>query len=270
MRLRRVGPAATAAVAAALLVAACGGSSNTADNAGGGQRTVTINHTVTVPASSTTTARTTPTRTGAMTDTTATKTTTTQRALGAACTASDLTPAYLGSNGAAGTIVLGFALKNTGSAACHTYGWPGVEFLSASGQALATNATRTTGDVVGSTPASVLTLEPGQEASFRMVASDIAAGGANCPTASALQIIAPDDTATMKVSVPGIAACGKATVSPMMAGDSAFAGQGGGGGGSNGGSNGGSDGGSGGGGQSGVGSGGTGGSGGASVSGSSE
>lgn len=271
MRLGRAGLAAAAAMLAALLVAACGGASNTADNAGGGQRTITINHTVTVPASTTTTARTTTTRTGAMSDTTATKTTTTQRALGAACTASDLTPTYLGSNGAAGTIVLGFALKNTGSADCHTYGWPGVEFLSASGQALATNATRTTGDVVGSTPASVLTLEPGQEASFRMVASDIAVGGGNCPTASALQIIAPDDTATMKVSVPGIAACGKATVSPMMAGESAFAGQGGGGGGSGGGGSGsGGGGGSTGGGQSGVGSGGTGGSGGASVSGSNE
>ncbi len=53
------------------------------------------------------------------------------------------------------------------------------------------------------------------------------------PTAAAarprrdLQIYAPDDTVKMKVSVSGVAACGKATLSPMMPGASAFAGQGG-------------------------------------------
>ena len=84
---------------------------------------------------------------------------------------------------------------------------------------------------VGSTPAGVLTLRPGEEASFRMVTSDMGPNGSSCPTASALQIYAPDDTVTMKVALDGVAACGKATLSPMMPGDSAFAGQGGGGGG---------------------------------------
>jgi hypothetical protein len=228
MRFRLSVLPATAAVITALAVAACGGSNNAADQTGGGNSVTTVIKTVTEPA--TTPSKTTATNTGPQTDTTATKTSTTQAAVGSACTASDLTPSYLGSNGAAGTIVLGFALKNTGASTCHTYGWPGVEFVSSSGAALPTNATRTTGDVVGSTPANVLTLKPGEEASFRMVASDMATGGGNCPTASALQIYAPDDTATLKVSVPGIAACGKATVSPMMPGVSAFAGQGGGGG----------------------------------------
>ncbi|MGH2836011.1 MAG: DUF4232 domain-containing protein [Solirubrobacteraceae bacterium] len=126
--------------------------------------------------------------------------------------------------------MLGFALKNMGSTTCHTYGWPGVEFLSSAGAALPTNATRTTGDVVGSTPANVLTLAPGQEASFRMVTSDMGPNGSSCPTASALQIYAPDDTVKMKLAVNGVAACGKGTLSPMMPGNSAFAGQGGGGG----------------------------------------
>jgi Protein of unknown function (DUF4232) len=224
-RLRRSLLPAAAAVIAALVVAACGGSNNTSDQTGGGSQ-VTVTKTVIQTAS-------TPSRntgTGPQTNTTATKTSTTSAAVGNACTASDLTPSYLGSNGAAGTIVLGFALKNTGSTTCHTYGWPGVQFLSSSGAGLATHTTRTTGDVVGSTPAAVLTLAPGDEASFRMVTSDMGAGGGSCPTASALQIYAPDDTVTMKVAVPGVAACGKATLSPMMAGASAFAGQGGGGG----------------------------------------
>lgn len=232
LRLRRSLLPAAAAVFGVLALAACG-SSNTSDH------TVTVVHTQTVtePSTSTTTG----THTGPQTDTTATKTSTT--ALGSPCTAAGLTPVYLGSNGAAGTIVLGFALKNTGSTTCHTYGWPGVEFLSSKDVGLPTNATRTTGDVVGSTPADVLTLQPGDEASFRMVTSDMATGGGSCPTASKLQIYAPDDTVAMKVSVPGVAACGKATLSPMMAGVSAFAGQGGGSG------------------QAGIGSGGSGGSG---------
>ncbi len=156
--------------------------------------------------------------------------------------------------------MLGFALKNTGSTTCHTYGWPGVEFLSSGGSALPTNAKRTTSDIAGSTPATRLTLKPGQEASFRMAASDVPSGGGSCPTAAKLQIYAPDDTTTMVVSVPGISACGRATLSPMMPGDSAFAGQGGSGEGTGSGAADGS-----GGGQAGVN--GSGGSGGASVSG---
>lgn len=241
MRLPRYLPIVAGAVAGALMLAACGGSANTSDHIGGGHggRVKTVTVTITQTTRSTTS-------TGPLTDTTTTSTT--PGVKGAACTASDLTPVYLGSNGAAGTIVLGFALKNSGSSTCHTYGWPGVQFLSAAGARLPTGATRTSSDVAGSTPATALTLKPGEEASFRIVTSDMGPGGGACPTARALQIYAPDDTATMKLALNGVAACGKATLSPLMAGDSAFAGQGGGG------QGGGSDGG-GGAGQTGVGSG---------------
>jgi hypothetical protein len=239
-------PSACAAFVCALVLSACGGSSNTAQKTAAANTVTTVTETVTQPES---TSGTTTTETGPQTNTVATKTSTTPAAIGTTCTAADLTPSFLGSNGAAGTIVLGFALKNTGSTTCHTYGWPGVEFLSSSGAALPTDATRTTGDVVGSTPAAVLTLAPGQEASFRMVTSDMGPGGSACPSAAALQIYAPDDTATLKVTVSGIAACGRATLSPMMPGDSAFAGQGGSGGSGGSGANGGGAGG-----QAGVGS----------------
>jgi Protein of unknown function (DUF4232) len=218
MRLRLSVLSATAASVCALAVGACGGSSNTSDQT----RTIVETRTVTQPVTSPTGN----TSTGPLTNTTATSKTTTQ--ISDACNASDLTPVYLGSNGAAGTIVLGFGLKNTGSTTCHTYGWPGVQFLSSSGAALPTGSVRTTGDVVGSTPAIALTLAPGGAASFRMVTSDMGPNGSSCPTASELQIYAPDDTVKMKVSVSGVAACGKATLSPLMPGTSAFAGQGGG------------------------------------------
>ncbi len=221
MRSPRFVPTATAAVIAALIGAGCGGSASTS-NQTGTRSTVTV--TVTTPSS---TSPPSGTDTGPLTNTTATQTSTTRK-LASACRASDLTPVYLGSNGAAGTIVLGFALKNTGATTCRTYGWPGVQFLSSSGATLPTGSVRTTGDVVGSTPATVLTLKAGEEASFRMVTSDMGPNGSACPTASDLQIYAPDDTVKMKVSVAGVAACGKATLSPLMPGASAFAGQGGG------------------------------------------
>ena len=182
-RLRRSPLLAAAAVAGAILVAACGGSSNTSDNTA---PTVTVVHTVTQPVSTPSTTGT-ATDTGPQTDTTATKTSTT--AVGDPCTASDLTPSFLGTNGAAGTIVLGFALKNTGTSTCHTYGWPGVQFLSSSGAALPTHATRTSGDVVGSTPAGELTLAPGDAASFRMVTSDMGPNGSARSSYSLLQTI---------------------------------------------------------------------------------
>ncbi|MGH2844139.1 MAG: DUF4232 domain-containing protein [Solirubrobacteraceae bacterium] len=215
-----------AVVLAALLgcwaLAACGGSSPTSGGGGSGSATtVTVTRppvTVTAPDRTTTGASTT-TGTG-----TATTGTTTNVAGGAACVAAELTGYFLGTNGAAGTIAIGFALRNTSAAPCHTYGWPGVLLLSTSGVQLPTDAKRTTSDMIGSTPPVELTLQPGQEASFRMIASQFAeGGGAGCQNASILQIIAPDDSATLRVPISGgIPACGNATLSPLMAGRSAW------------------------------------------------
>lgn len=220
MRPARSTAVVVAVGAVSLLVAACGGSATGSHHVH--RRPAKRTTTVAQPTATTPT-----TATGPLTNTVATGPATTPTALSNPCSAADLTPSLLGTNGAAGTLVLGIALKNTGTKACQTYGWPGVEFLSSSGAALPTNATRTTADVVGATPANVLTLQPGEEASFRIVSSDVAPGGGSCPTASALQIYAPNDTATMKVKLPGVAACGSATLSPMLPGSSAFAGQGG-------------------------------------------
>ena len=51
----------------------------------------------------------------------------------AACTGSSLQLISEGTNGAAGTVVATFAIRNVSSSACHTYGWPGVLFLDKSG-----------------------------------------------------------------------------------------------------------------------------------------
>jgi hypothetical protein len=219
----RLSAALVAALLASLTLAACGSSSN--------QSTVTIVKTVTVVRTQTAPAdiptdTATVTRPTSRTETTSTTGVVTPEPVGAPCTASVLTPSYLGSNGAAGTIELGFALTNSGSSTCHTYGWPGVELLSAEDAPLPTDAVRTTSDLLGSTPAALLNLRPGAEASFRIFESDSGAGGGSCEAATQLQIYAPDDTVTMKVAlVGGVPACGKTTLSPMMPGTSAYSSQ---------------------------------------------
>ena len=130
---------------------------------------------------------------------------------------------FLGGEGATGHIELGFALRNTSSGSCHTYGYPGVLFLNKNGQGLTTVTTRTTHDFFGSLPIAVLTVAPGAEVSFRLGTSDVTGSGPSCATATGLQVIAPDDTATLKTALsPSTFECGTVTVSPLQPGTSAF------------------------------------------------
>jgi hypothetical protein len=215
----------SAALIGACLIAACGSSSPTSDQtAGGPTKTVTLPAaTVTVTTPQTIMSVTSPTTTTG-TGTTGTTTTTTSGAGSGECVAADLKPSFLGTNGAAGTIAVGFALTNSSGSTCTTYGWPGVLLLSSTDTALPTDAVRTSSDMLGSTPATNITLKPGQQASFRLIASDFASGStASCANATDLQIIAPNDTATVKVAISGgIPACGRATLSPLMVGTSAW------------------------------------------------
>lgn len=98
-----------------------------------------------------------------------------------------------------------------------------MEFLNAADGPITTHATRTTNDFAGHVPETGFTLKPGQEATFRMVTSDVGSSQSSCVTAYGLQIIPPDDTATMKAPITtGISVCdGKATVSPLAAGTGA-------------------------------------------------
>jgi Protein of unknown function (DUF4232) len=190
-------------------LAACGGS------------TKTVVHTVHVPATTahaTSTASTT-TPTTPTTPTTAT----TPPATTSACVAADLSLAFVGQQGAAGHGELGFALKNTSASACHTYGYPGVLFLDSAGNGLTTIPQHTTLDYFGHSRLGELTLQPGQEVSFRLGVTHGAVPGSVCTTAAGLQVIAPDDTATLRITIPsGAYECRNVTVSPLQAGTSAY------------------------------------------------
>lgn len=196
----------------ALALSACGSSGSAA-------LTRTVTHTVTTkvvggPATRSTTPAATP----------ATPTTpTTAPASTPACVAGDLTLVYLGQQGAAGHGELGFALKNTSQGVCHTYGYPGVLFLDSHGSGLTTIPHHTTVDYFGHSTLAELTVHPGQEVSFRLGVTHGAIPGSVCTTAAGLQVIAPDDTASLRVTIPsGAYECRDATVSPLQPGASAL------------------------------------------------
>jgi hypothetical protein len=134
------------------------------------------------------------------------------------CTAPVLALSVLSSQGAAGHGVLALALRNTGPASCHTYGFPGVAFLGPGGRLLADIPRRVTTDFVGPVPVRALALAPGQSASFRVVVSHGSAAPGSCTTATGIQVIAPDDTRTLRVGLAGVTECGAVTVSPLQAG----------------------------------------------------
>lgn len=128
----------------------------------------------------------------------------------------------LGQQGATGHGELGFALRNTG-ARCNTIGYPGVQFLSRSGAPLPTRPTHTTSDFFGHSPRRQLIVGPGQTVSFRLGVTHGIGSSAGCTTAYGLQVIPPNDRATLRVSIPGGATeCATATVSPLRVGTSAY------------------------------------------------
>lgn len=223
-RMRHL-PALGLACLAALLVAACGGSSSSATHTAAQATTPAVRGTTpaTTPAASSTT--TTPPTTHAMTTATAPTATTTPTA-GAGtppCRAADLRLSYLGGQGATGHGELGFELRNTGTHACSTIGFPGVQFLDRAGGALPTIPTHTTQDFFGSVPKTPLTLAPGVAASFRLGVTHGAASPVGCTTAYGLQVIPPNDTASLRTAIPnGAYECRTATVSPLARGTSAF------------------------------------------------
>lgn len=196
-------------------LAACGGS------------TPTVTRTVAAPktptARTSTTAARTPATTPTVTTPTATTAATTPSASSPPCVAADLELSYLGQQGAAGHGELGFALENTSHTACHTYGYPGILFLDAHGSGLTTIPQHTTIDYFGHTREVELTVQSGHEVSFRLGVTHGAVPGSVCTTAAGLQVIAPDDTATLRITIPdGAYECRDVTVSPLQPGTTAY------------------------------------------------
>lgn len=218
------------AVSAALGLAACGGAGATSSAGAGSSQTAAAGSTTSSVKTVTATATATATATGTAGAGTAGSGTSSGSGGVAvngggatACSAAGLALSFLGQQGATGHGELGFALRNTGSASCQTVGYPGIQFLDRSGGELPTMPTHTTQDFFGSSRLGSLSLAPGQSASFRLGVTHVSATPNSCTTAYGLQVIAPNDTATLRVPLPGGASeCGTATVSPLQSGDSAY------------------------------------------------
>jgi hypothetical protein len=199
------------AVLAALALAACGSSShNTAASA------------PTTTASTPTSTSTTPTVTQTVTTTTP-STTAVQSNI---CRAAALHLSFLGGSGATGHGLLGFALRNVSSSSCHTFGYPGILFLDRAGNALPTITIRTTHDFFGAAPLRSLTVDPGATVSFRIGVTHFGPNGSNtgCTTAYGLQVIPPNDTSTLRMTIGngGEYECRTASLSPVQPGASAY------------------------------------------------
>jgi hypothetical protein len=197
----------------ALALAACGGSARPAGHTAAargssGQASTPTSATTPSTAATTTgnTSRSTPTSSGP-----------------GICRAADLSASFLGGQAATGHGLMGFALHNTSAHTCTTFGYPGVQFLTRTGQALATVPDHTTQDFFGSLPRQALTVSPGATVSFRLGVTHGAAGAAACATAYGLQVIPPNDTSTLRIVIPnGAYECQTTTVSPVQQGTSAY------------------------------------------------
>ena len=118
---------------------------------------------------------------------------------------------------------IGFGLRNTSTGSCRTYGYPGIQFLDRQGRPLPTIPHHTTNDFFGSTPAAPVVIAAGGSASFRLDVGHGVATSNGCATAYGLQVIPPDDTHTLRVTIPGGAyECTATTVSPVRPGNSAY------------------------------------------------
>ncbi len=124
----------------------------------------------------------------------------------------------VGSQGAAGTFELTFALRNTSTVSCPMDGYPGAQLVDASGTQLPTHVV--SGGNLAFTdfaPAPVV-LGAGASAYFNLAYSDVPTGTeTTCPTAAQIEITPPHavdhDVVPVHITVCG---AGTLTVSPVF------------------------------------------------------
>jgi Domain of unknown function (DUF4232) len=195
------------AFSVAVLLSACGGS---------GKPSVAAGTPGSHPGS--TTAPRSATTTGPLPSTSATQTNASNF-----CRAAELKLSFIGGQGATGHGLLGFELRNVTSRACHTYGFPGIQFLDRNGKPLPTKSTRTTHDFFGSAPLQGLVVSANGTVSFRVGVTHGINSSAGCTTAYGISVIPPDDTSSLRATISqGAYECGTATVSPLRPGGSAY------------------------------------------------
>lgn len=109
------------------------------------------------------------------------------------CAASELTPVFVDSSGAAGSIDVEYGFKNRSTQRCELQGYPTLRMLKASGGSLATTVLHAHGSW-GITVKPVV-VAPGSVAYFGIhFAAATGYGRLHCPTSAALRLTAPGTT----------------------------------------------------------------------------
>jgi Protein of unknown function (DUF4232) len=148
-----------------------------------------------------------------------TSTTSTTVAGATRCVAAGLTGSVEGTNGVAGTIQMTVALKNTATTSCSTGGYPGLQLVDASGQALPTTTVRGGSLTFEHIAPMTLTVPAGGTVWFNIGYSDVPhAGETSCPTATQIQVIPPNDTTHLTVDGVDAMVCNHGTLvtSPLF------------------------------------------------------
>jgi hypothetical protein len=159
------------------------------------------------------------TSTGSSASTSIPSTTTSSTAAGTACAARDLLSSVVGSQGAAGTFELTFALRNSSTSPCPMDGYPSAQLLDSSGTELPTHVVSGGNLQFTNFAPAALQLAPGATAYFNLAYSDVPSGTeTTCPTAAQIEITPPHAVDHDVVAVQ-IMACsaGTLTVSPVFA-----------------------------------------------------
>jgi hypothetical protein len=137
------------------------------------------------------------------------------------CSSTQLTATKGGGQGAAGHIFLDVIFTNTGSSACHLFGYPGMALLDKNKDPLTTHVTFG-GGMLPNTPKKTVVLAVGGKASFTLAYSDVPTGNADpataCPQASFERVTPPDETASVLLTADMAPCDGKINVSPVVAG----------------------------------------------------
>ncbi len=137
------------------------------------------------------------------------------------CSSAQLKATKGSGQGAAGHIFLNVILTNTGSSACHLYGYPGMALLDASKDPLTTHV-HFGGGMLPATAKQNVVLAAGGEASYTLEYSDVPTGNETeaegCPPASFEQVTPPDETASILLTAQMAPCDGNIYVSPVVSG----------------------------------------------------
>jgi hypothetical protein len=134
------------------------------------------------------------------------------------CRPSQLSGAVEGTGGAAGTLETTIALRNLGPSSCVLAGYPGIQLVDASGNALPSDVARGSGHSFTDFAAAPVVLAAGQSAYVNLGFSDVPVGTTPCEQGASLWLTPPGDVGHLVIAA-SVVACdgGRIAVSPVFA-----------------------------------------------------